>query len=104
MPCKGEKGDGVRFGWCSSFCACTSAIGGVDGAERGPRERRVPGLQMAWHRCQGYDWHSLYCTAHTVPNLRVTTQLRERERERDLEGGGRGESVEKMQRLKWGRV
>lgn len=103
MPCEGEKGDGGRFGWCSSLCACTSAIGGVDRAEREPWERRVPGLQMAWHRYQGYDWHSLYCTTHTVLltlNLRITTQLREGER---LEGGGRGESVEKMQRLKWGR-
>lgn len=28
--------------------------------------RRVPGLQMAWHCCREYDWHSLYCTTHTV--------------------------------------
>lgn len=67
MPCEGEKGNGGRFGWCSSsLCASTSAIGGVDRAEREQWKCRVPGLQMAWHCCQGYDWHSLHCTTHTV--------------------------------------
>lgn len=109
MPCKGEKEEGWRFGWCfSSLCACTSAIGGVAGAEEEPWKRCVPGLQMAWHCCHGYDWHSLYCTTRTVlfPLHQPSTLPRrqERERERDLEDGGRGEFVEGMQRLKWGRV
>ena len=60
--------------------------------------RRVPGLQMAWHCFQEYDWLSPYCTTHTVlyTNPYELSQLRE-------EDGGRGESVENMQRLKWGR-
>lgn len=40
MPWMGEKGDGWK--------------------------RRVPGLQMVYQRCHGYDWCSLYCTARTV--------------------------------------
>ncbi|TKS80979.1 Tetratricopeptide repeat protein 9A [Collichthys lucidus] len=38
----------------------------------------VPGLQMAWPCCRGFDWHSLYCT--TIPTLTE---------KRDLEDGGR---------------
>lgn len=105
MPCKGEKGDGRLGGCFSSLCECTSAIGGVERAEQEPWERRVPGLQMAWHCCHGYDWHSLYCTTHTVLfSLQQPSTLPHRpERERDLEDGGRGEFIEDMQRLKWGR-
>lgn len=65
MPCEGEVGNGGGLvGVFLPLCACASAIGGVARAE--PWERCVPELQMAWHSCQGYDWHSLYCTTNTV--------------------------------------
>lgn len=56
--------------------------------------------------CQGCRWRGLAVggstgTPFTVPlALYAILTLTEK---RDLEDGGRGESVEKMQRLKWGR-
>lgn len=51
----------------------------------------VPELQMAWHCCWVYGWHSLYCTSHTVPSpLNYLLPYRQG----DLEEGGRGESAE----------
>lgn len=60
MPCDGREGGWVGVcGWLlSSFCACSSAIGGKARAE--PWERHVPELQMVWHCCQGYNWPSIY--------------------------------------------
>lgn len=45
-------------------------------------------------------YHS-HCTVLSTTTLHITSQTRERER--DLEDGGRGEFIEDMQRLKWGR-
>lgn len=100
MPCEGEMGGWGEVGLVFFLPMCVQVSRWRVGQSRNQWERHVPGLQMAWHCCQRYDWHSLYCITHTVLNTDPLNYLTA-ERERYLEEGGRGES-EKMQRLKQG--
>lgn len=66
MPWEGEKGDrGMGGGLVGVLSPCVRvSLPLEEWTEQW--KCRVPGLQMVWHCCHGYDWHSLYCTTRTV--------------------------------------
>lgn len=88
MPCKGEKGDGGKI-WLVFFlplCVCHWSGGEQECARAADGVALLSGVRLALPL--------LYHSLCTVPMLRITSQLREKEIWR-MDGGREGVSQEK---------